>query len=599
MSDLVELLEKKKVLELQRSSLEAEIHALEEAATNEGGVVLIGDQEVSRTFSFDGKLPKPQGSDFFMSYRKDEEGDPIEGGEITFDELIDEFGNDVKQKREEAIEAISKKLTEALASIGQDDSSGARGNAISAITSLKTAIEQVIANFNAKITADNASWTQQVTADLASLASTLEEALAAIGRSDAEGARKAALDAISALKSDVLAAIGQSDTEGARGDALEAIAGAKEDALASVGRTDTEGARKAALDAITQKATEANTAIDEKVTAAADSAALAKKYAENPEDSPVEEGTFSAKHYSEKARKSAEEAAAAANSPLSSETIAGRIKSTDNIDYTRGPDDTSPIAATLELAVKLRDDLSALIDSEAEIRAQSDTESNQRMDDIGESLAAEVTNREGADTNLQEAINTEVNDRTQGDANLQASIDLMKQRGGMMPGIIFPWVGPWDNRPARTLLCDGASYLQADYPDLFAAIGTKYNASTTPAGEFCVPDLTSKGYFIRSIKTPSATTAAVIDPLTGVKQEDAIRDIYGKLTSVAFDPNYTISADGAFSISDQIDYWRCQGSSKTIVSTRDVTFNASDDTSIEIADEVRPTSISFPFLIIY
>ena len=103
MSDLVELLEKKKVLELQRSSLEAEIHALEEAATNEGGVVLIGDQEVSRTFSFDGKLPKPQGSDFFMSYRKDEEGDPIEGGEITFDELIDEFGNDVKQKREEAI----------------------------------------------------------------------------------------------------------------------------------------------------------------------------------------------------------------------------------------------------------------------------------------------------------------------------------------------------------------------------------------------------------------------------------------------------------------------------------------------------------------
>jgi len=40
---------------------------------------------------------------------------------------------------------------------------------------------------------------------------------------------------------------------------------------------------------------------------------------------------------------------------------------------------------------------------------------------------------------------------------------------------------------ASLLLCDGASYLRADYPDLFAVIGTNYGASDST--HFNVPDL--------------------------------------------------------------------------------------------------------------
>lgn len=41
--------------------------------------------------------------------------------------------------------------------------------------------------------------------------------------------------------------------------------------------------------------------------------------------------------------------------------------------------------------------------------------------------------------------------------------------------------------PAGYLLCDGTSYLRADYPDLFAAIGTAYGA--VDGTHFNVPDL--------------------------------------------------------------------------------------------------------------
>lgn len=56
---------------------------------------------------------------------------------------------------------------------------------------------------------------------------------------------------------------------------------------------------------------------------------------------------------------------------------------------------------------------------------------------------------------------------------------------GLPTGCLAPFAG--DTPPKGYLLCDGASYLVADYPDLFAVIGNKYGAP--PDGEhFIVPD---------------------------------------------------------------------------------------------------------------
>lgn len=52
------------------------------------------------------------------------------------------------------------------------------------------------------------------------------------------------------------------------------------------------------------------------------------------------------------------------------------------------------------------------------------------------------------------------------------------------PGLISDFGG--DTAPDGWLLCDGASYLRADHPELFTAIGTKYG--TADGTHFNVPD---------------------------------------------------------------------------------------------------------------
>jgi microcystin-dependent protein len=54
------------------------------------------------------------------------------------------------------------------------------------------------------------------------------------------------------------------------------------------------------------------------------------------------------------------------------------------------------------------------------------------------------------------------------------------------PGAVIPYAGA--TAPAGWLLCFGQSLLQADYPTLYAAIGTTYGAGPGPA-TFQVPDL--------------------------------------------------------------------------------------------------------------
>lgn len=56
----------------------------------------------------------------------------------------------------------------------------------------------------------------------------------------------------------------------------------------------------------------------------------------------------------------------------------------------------------------------------------------------------------------------------------------------MMPvGVVLPYGG--SSAPTDWLLCDGASYLRADYPDLFDKIGTTFGSAD--GTHFNVPDM--------------------------------------------------------------------------------------------------------------
>lgn len=57
----------------------------------------------------------------------------------------------------------------------------------------------------------------------------------------------------------------------------------------------------------------------------------------------------------------------------------------------------------------------------------------------------------------------------------------------MPAGIFFPFAGASGDVPAGFLLCDGASYLRTDYPDLFAAIGVLWGAAD--GTHFNVPNI--------------------------------------------------------------------------------------------------------------
>ena len=72
--------------------------------------------------------------------------------------------------------------------------------------------------------------------------------------------------------------------------------------------------------------------------------------------------------------------------------------------------------------------------------------------------------------------------------------------------------------PNGWLACDGTAYNQADYPDLYATLGSTYNTQTNPttgaawtapsASQFRVPDY--RGTFLRGVGTPSGLDAVTL-----------------------------------------------------------------------------------------
>lgn len=328
MADLTELYKKQR-------AVTQEINDALKAAKESGEVIVIDGKEYDSTMDFEGELPEPKDTDYFPTYRKDDNGDITDSGEITYKALIEKFGasateilNQAITAGETSVENIQTALTAALAAIGQDNASGARGQAIAAINALYSTIAEAITDansaWNSQVTTDKSAWASQVAADLQSLSTALSNALDAIGETDSEGARGNAISSIATALQNALASIGQSDTAGARGDAISAITTALNNALAAIGQSDSEGARKAALDSINTKATEVNTALDQKLSSA--NTTINQKV-----QTAIDKAAEAADSAAEAAQ-SAIEAAEAANSPLATPEVAGRSKLYDNLD---------------------------------------------------------------------------------------------------------------------------------------------------------------------------------------------------------------------------------------------------------------------------
>lgn len=316
------------------------------------------------------------------------------------DEAETTIGNsDTTGLRGQAVTAIQTALENALASIGESNSEGARGDAIEAITAALNAALADIGQTDSTGARGEA---------LTAIATALTNALAAIGESNDAGARGAAITAISQALANALNAIGESNSAGARGDAISAIAEALSEALASIGTNDTAGARGAAITAIEnalntalaswgsqveadnaaldQKISGANATIDEKVQDASDSASAAE----------------SAKNAAEAAQQAAEEARdeaqAIADIGPATETKLGLVKISGNA---RG---TATDTAVTQAAMKTElDGIDTSLEEHGQSISSLDTGLEEANQDIS-SLEERMQNAEEEIDNINASV---------------------------------------------------------------------------------------------------------------------------------------------------------------------------------------------------
>ena len=154
-------------------------------------------------------------------------------------------------------------------------------------------------------------------------------------------------------------ASGSADTATQKASEASQSAGAASDSASAAATSESNALTHAntASDKANVATTKAGEASDsasqaaESKTGADNAKTLAEKYANEEEDVPVEtiDGVpqYSAFHYSKKAE-------AAANSPLASESQAGRSRITSNPDYSRPSDNTDPVAASIEALQSVR-----------------------------------------------------------------------------------------------------------------------------------------------------------------------------------------------------------------------------------------------------
>ena len=295
--------------------------------------------------------------------------------------------------RGEAVTAIQTALENALASIGESNSEGARGNAIEAITAALNAALASIGQTDSTGARGDA---------ITAIAAALTDALAAIGQSNDAGARGAAITAISQALASALAAIGESNSAGARGEAISAVSEALEEALASIGTSDTAGARGDAITAIanalssalsswSQQVSSDNTAWDSKVDA--DNSAFDAKVSQANttidqkvlEASGYADDAEEAKNAAEAAREAAEQARddaqAVADIGPATETKLGLVKISGNARGTATDTAVSQAGMKAEL-----DDIYTKDEVYKKSEVYSKTEIDQKLSDAASIL---------------------------------------------------------------------------------------------------------------------------------------------------------------------------------------------------------------------
>ncbi len=74
---------------------------------------------------------------------------------------------------------------------------------------------------------------------------------------------------------------------------------------------------------------------------------------------------------------------------------------------------------------------------------------------------------------------------------------------------------PVDITPEKCLPCDGYKLKKADYAQLYAVIGNKYNDGTEAADEFRIPDYNITGEFLQPSTSANKKIAAGLPNITG------------------------------------------------------------------------------------
>lgn len=209
------------------------------------------------------------------------------------------------------------------------------------------------------------------------------------------------------------------------------------------------------------------------------------------------------------------------------------------------------------------------------------------LDSSVSSLSASAIAADGKSINsvsIQFGDDTVPNDAL--DPTLITDVEDAKN-SGLPTGAVFAFAGL--TAPANSLLCDGASYLRTDHPDLFTAIGVLYGS--VDATHFNVPSL--KGEFIRGWSTD-----ATVDPdgprAPGASQQDALQNITGNITNIRPSLSNSVVATGAFT---QATGTTSQDSNAGSHATVNIGFDASQSPSARTSTETRPKNIAMFYCI--
>lgn len=148
------------------------------------------------------------------------------------------------------------------------------------------------------------------------------------------------------------------------------------------------------------------------------------------------------------------------------------------------------------------------------------------------------------------------------------------------PGCVVPCGNA--TAPPGYLMCDGASYNQSDYPELYAVVGAKFGGSST---SFNVPDL--RNQFIRGANEGSRPIGETEGSRIKVHEHQTL-----SAYSLVPDTYTTVGLDGIEKTGDN------QFMKKPNNASLDTAFDNATDTS-QFAAEMRPKSLVLAYVVKY